>query len=204
LDIRVFDRSFNCDKAEEEILITVYAQGEGQIQDFEVSTNGSGERVPLVDGVNLAYRITAVDKGQNKDEANITVDGYLSTQPKIRLISPASQNFVQKWKINPAFPPGMSRGREDIEIRVRIDDVEDYKLIKRVEFSYDGGGKTIVEGATMPTDLEFEDFVIEFDAEDMDEIILANRSKTINYRIRVVDLLNREKIFSGSVSFRWP
>ncbi|MFH0919223.1 MAG: FecR domain-containing protein, partial [Fibrobacterota bacterium] len=65
LSIRVNDKSFLCDKAEENIRITVEATGKGQIFDLDVSKNGESPCVPFEDGVNILYTVKALDKGKN-------------------------------------------------------------------------------------------------------------------------------------------
>ncbi|OGJ87652.1 MAG: hypothetical protein A2268_04405 [Candidatus Raymondbacteria bacterium RifOxyA12_full_50_37] len=197
LSIKVFDRSFLCPKADEEVQVTVQASGEGQIDEFDVTTNGATQLVNYVDGVNIQYTIKAKDKGGNTVTKTLTKAGFISKQPYLRPLSPATWNSTRIQRILPPPPPGSDAGAEEISIAFRIEGVEDYRLVKRVEFWYDGGSKSIYENTRIPSDLEFDDLLIPY---SQGLFRKKGDTKKINFHIRVIDITDREKLQDGSIT----
>lgn len=195
LGIKVFDKSFLCEKAEENIKITVEATGEGQVEDFEVTQNGGGQCVQFVNGANLIYTVKAVDMGKNMVTATFTKAGYMDRQPVIRPLDPPSFNYTVSKKKLPPNPPSWTSSDLEIPISFRIDGIDvsnPAKLIKRVEFRPSVGSPTIFEGATMPSDLQFDDIILRFDERPFHRDGIGAISQTITYTIKVIDLLGNE------------
>jgi hypothetical protein len=200
LSIKVFDKSFLCEKSEEDVLVTVEATGEGQIEDFEVTSNGGGFCVPFINGVNIIYTIKATDKGKNQAIATYTKPGYMDRQVIIRMINPPSTTMTLKQKISPPPPPGGSDDEMEIPISFRIEGIDipnPYRLIKRVEFRPSVGTPTIYEGANIPTDLQFDDIILRY---NLSKFRTRGSQFVISYTIIVTDILGNQKPLSGSIT----
>jgi len=197
--IRVNDRSFNCDKAEEVVVVTVDANSQSGLAEFEVSRNGDGQLVPFVNGVNVTYTIKALDKGKNMALSTFVKDGYLDTKPTIRLIDPPSLNYTRYQKILPPNPPKVLDGEIEIPFtfRVEMSGADDYKLIKRVEFRPSVGVNHFYEGSNMPTDLQFDDITLTYLLRDFQN---RSSSKTFNYIIRVITITDEVVEKSGTLT----
>ncbi len=199
LSVKVFDKSFTCSKAEEEVAVTVDATGEGQVDEFDVSQNGGGQCVQFVNGANIIYTVKATDKGKNVTTMTYTKTGYMDRQPVIRPINPPSFNSTISQKLVPPPEPNGSDRDVEVSISFRIDGIDvsnPAKLIKRVEFRPSIGNTQIYEGATMPSDLQFDDIVLTYNT----SMFHTKKTHVITYIIKVIDLLGNEKVQNGSLT----
>jgi hypothetical protein len=185
LSIQVFDKSFMCERSGEEVLVTVEATGEGQIQELAFTQNGNTRPVSYLEGVNIQYIVKATDRGKNIVTRTVTKDGYIANVPRITLINP--RNFYYTATLDD----------EEVEFIFKIDNVEDYRLIKRVEFRPTPGSPEIFEGARIPTDLEFDDIYLNYRRINFSG---KGDKKTINYLIKVTDITDRIVQRTGSIS----
>ncbi len=199
LVVRVQDLSFNCGRAEEEVKVMVDATGQGRVSDFEITANGGSSVVSFINGANIVYTVKAEDKGRNSVTATYTKNGYLDKQPNIRPVNPSTFNGTKIVRANPPFPPGMSPSAEEVPVTFRIDNIEDRKLIKRVEFSASDGSKFNYEGASIPSSLEFDDITVTYKP---DAIKKRGQSLVISYTIRVTDILGNTKQQQGTLTIQ--
>lgn len=199
LGITVFDKSFACEKADEEVAVTIEATGEGQIADLTYTRNGQTQLIDKVGGVGVIYTVKAVDKGNNTVIATKTVPAYISNTPRITLINPPGFASTVQVKSNPPYPPGEDRPEGELEFSFRVDNVDgdNPRLLKRVEFRPSMGKVSIFEGASMPTDLTFEPTPVAYSTKDF---LRPGVSKTITYTIKVIDITERETVKTGTVT----
>jgi hypothetical protein len=204
LDVRVFDRSFQCSRAREAVAVTVEASGQGQIQEFIATRNGVGQCVPYVEGVGVLYTVRAADKAKNPARAVFTHPGYIRRPPRITLVSPRVQHAVITERFEPPpYPMGVS-GEGEIELQFRIEDVENYRLIKRVEVrSAQAGLNEIFEGARIPTDLEFDNIYLRYGKEAFSDATFSRPGRRVyKYVIQVFDVAGRAQRKEGRLTVR--
>jgi len=199
LSVKVYDKSFMCDKAEEEVKVTVEATGEGQIEDFDVTQNGGSQCVPFVNGVNILYTIKAVDKGKNQVIMTYNKPGYIDRQPVIRPINPPTFTPTLRFKVQPPDVPYAGGQDQEIPISFRIEGLDvnnPAKLLKRVEFRPTVGNPWIYEGSNIPTDLQFDDIVINYRLKKLPA------TESIGYTIRVFDIMGNERQQTGTITIQ--
>ncbi|MBL8027850.1 MAG: FecR domain-containing protein [Fibrobacteres bacterium] len=199
LSIRVQDQSFTCSRAEEEIKLTVDATIVGRIGEYYISSNGGSQLVPFVNGAQITYTVKAEDKGRNTVTSTYEKAGYLDRQPIVRPVNPSSFSFVKTVRANPPYPPEMAPDAEEVPVTFRIEGVEDYRLIKRVEFTGTDGSRFNYEGASIPSDLDFDDIVVTYKPSD---IMTKKSAIVINYTIKITDILNNIKTQSGTLTIQ--
>jgi hypothetical protein len=195
LDVTVFDKSFDCEKAGEEVTAVVEASGEGAIADLTFNRNGQTRTVDKVGGANVLYTVRAVDRGKNTATASTVVPAFITGRPRITLLSPPSASYTLTRRT------GVPLSDNEIEFSFRIDDVDndDAGLIKRVEFRPGIGKPLIYEGAAIPPDLIFDDIIIPCSSPEFSSL---TATRVIHYTIRVIDVRERMFQLSGSVTIK--
>jgi hypothetical protein len=207
LDVQISDRSFQCGRAKEAVAVTVEASGLGPIQEFIATRNGASQCVPYAEGVNVLYTVKALDRAGNLGRATFTHPGYMRRLPRITLVNPRVQHAVITERIEPPYPMGVPDEGE-IELQFRIEDVENYRLIKRVEVrSAEAGLNEIFEGARIPTDLEFDNIYLRYGKEAFSGATPSLPGRSVyKYVIQVFDVAGRAQRKEGRLTVRgvWP
>jgi hypothetical protein len=200
LSVRVQDQSFQCNRAEEEVRVTVDATNAGRIAEFSISSNGGSQLVPFINGAQIIYTVKAEDVGRNTVVETYEKSGYLDRQPIVRPVNPASFSGIKYVKAPPPAPPGESYDPEEVPLTFRIEGVDDFRLIKRVEFTASEGSRFNYEGSSIPSDLDFDDVVVTYTP---DPKMAGKKSSLITYTIKITDILGNIKTQNGTLTIQY-